>query len=81
MTVRLRLFAALREIVGRDEMDLELPAGTTAGGLWERLVADYPKLIPYAATIQVAINQDFADRRTELRERDDVAFLPPVSGG
>ncbi|MFQ5791594.1 MAG: molybdopterin converting factor subunit 1, partial [Acidobacteriota bacterium] len=79
--VRVRLFAALREIAGSEEVELEVPDGTTAEGVWESLVAGHPKLAPYTGVVQVAINQDFADRRTELQPEDELAFLPPLSGG
>lgn len=81
MIVRVRLFAALREIVGREEIEMEIPSETTAGGLWEMVVSKHPKLNPYTTTIQVAINQEFADRAARLDPQDEVAFLPPVSGG
>jgi molybdopterin converting factor subunit 1 len=79
--VRTKLFAALREIAGAEEMELEVTDGTTAGGLWEKLLADHPKLSPYTDVVQVAVNQDVVDRGVELKSEDEVAFLPPVSGG
>ena len=81
MKVRLRFFAALREIAGSDQLELEIPPGTSAAGLWEMLLTDYPKLSAYTRAIQVAVNEDFADRRAELHPNDEVVFLPPVSGG
>jgi len=79
--VHLKLFAGVREITGRQEVELDVEEGTTAGGLWERLLTDYPKLTPYTEIIQVAVNQDVVDRGVKLRAEDEVAFLPPVSGG
>jgi molybdopterin converting factor subunit 1 len=79
--VRLRFFASLREITGCEEQEMEVAPGTSAGGLWEMLVDFYPKLSGYSRSIQVAVNQDFADKQTELQPSDEVAFLPPVSGG
>jgi molybdopterin converting factor subunit 1 len=81
LIVKVRLFAALREIVGEDELEIELSAGTTVHGLWENLVGDYERLAPYGKSIQFAVNHDFVPRETELASEDEVAFLPPVSGG
>lgn len=81
MKVRLRFFAALREIVGCEEMEKEVPEGTTPGRILEELVVEHPKLSPYLKVVQVAINQEFADRQHPLESEDEIAFLPPVSGG
>ncbi len=81
MRVRVRLFAALREIVGQDEVELELAPGTTVNGLWENLVSRNERLGPYAKSINFAVNHDFVSRETQLAPDDEVAFLPPVSGG
>ena len=81
MKVRVRLFAALREIVGQDEVELELAPGTTVSGLWEKLVSRNDRLAPYAKSINFAVNHDFVSRETQLAPDDEVAFLPPVSGG
>jgi len=79
--IHLKLFAGVREIAGRDDVELEVDEGTTAGGLWERLLTDHPKLTAYTEIIQVAVNQDLVDRGAKLEADDEVAFLPPVSGG
>jgi molybdopterin converting factor subunit 1 len=79
--VKVRLFAALREIVGQDALDVELDPGTTVSGLWENLVRGNNRLSPYGKSIQFAVNHDFVSRETELATGDEVAFLPPVSGG
>ena len=79
--VRVRLFAALREVTGKEVIDVDVSSGTTAGALLETLVADHPKLGPFAQVVQVAVNREFTHRETELQADDEVAFLPPVSGG
>ncbi len=81
MRVRVRLFAALREIVGQEEVDVELAPGTTVNGLWEKLVSRNERLGAYAKSINFAVNHDFVSRETPLSAGDEVAFLPPVSGG
>lgn len=81
MKVRVRFFAGHRDIVGRPELELELEPGTTLGGLWERLSADYPRLAPYTGRLLFALNQEFSDPGAALRDGDEVAYIPPVSGG
>lgn len=81
MKVKVRLFAALREIVGKDELDLELSPGTTVSGAWDELVGGHARLEPYGKAVNFAVNHDFVKRETELTPGDEVAFLPPVSGG
>jgi molybdopterin converting factor subunit 1 len=79
--VRVRLFAALREVLGEEELDLELPDGTTVSALWDELQTKNTSLAPFTRSVQFAVNHDFVDRDTELSADDEVAFLPPVSGG
>jgi molybdopterin converting factor subunit 1 len=79
--VRVRLFAALREVLGEEELDLELPDGTTVSALWDELQTKNASLAPFTRSVQFAVNHDFVDRDTELSADDEVAFLPPVSGG
>ncbi|GMR22823.1 MAG: molybdopterin converting factor subunit 1 [Acidobacteriota bacterium] len=81
MKVRVRVFAALREILDKDEVEVDLPGGTTIEGLWEQLVDDDDRLKPFTKSIIFAINHDFVGKETELNPDDEVAFLPPVSGG
>jgi molybdopterin converting factor subunit 1 len=81
LRVRVRLFAGLREVLGQEELEVDLPPGTTVNGLWEKLAADHERLTAYAKSIQFAVNHDFVAREKELAADDEVAFLPPVSGG
>jgi molybdopterin converting factor small subunit len=49
--------------------------------VWDALVADYPALAPYATVSSCAVNEEYAHTGAELHDGDEVAFLPPVSGG
>jgi molybdopterin converting factor subunit 1 len=79
--VKVRLFGSLRERAGRAEQSLELPAGATAEAAWRALVGAFPELAPRRASLAVAVNRVYAGFETELRDNDEVVFIPPVSGG
>ncbi|HSD29268.1 MAG TPA: molybdopterin converting factor subunit 1 [Vicinamibacteria bacterium] len=81
MRVRVRLFASLREATGRSEVPLELPAGATAEEAWRRLTGDFPALVPRRASLAVSVNRRYAGFDTALEDGDELAFIPPVSGG
>ena len=79
MTVK--LFARLRDIAGTPELARHVGPGATIRSLWQELVADFPELAPYERAISSALNADYARMDQALSEGDEVAFLPPVSGG
>jgi len=81
MIIQALFFASYRDVAGQDSMEVELPENATAGDLvallrqkgaaWQRLPTD-----PV-----VAVNAEYAALSTPLRPGDEVAFIPPVSGG
>jgi molybdopterin synthase sulfur carrier subunit len=79
--VTVRLFARLRDIAGAAELVRNVPDGATAADLWRTLVAEFPEMARYDTLISTAVNADYAKMGTALAEGDEVAFLPPVSGG
>ena len=79
MTVR--LFARLRDLVGESELVREVPAGATVQTVWSGLAAEYPAIAPYAESMSCAVNADYARVTATVGEGDEIAFLPPVSGG
>jgi molybdopterin converting factor subunit 1 len=81
MRVTVRLFARLRDIAGAGELTREIAAGATIGTVWRQLAGEFPELGEYERSISSALNADYARMDQVLREGDEVAFLPPVSGG
>ncbi len=81
MHIRVRLFAIQRELAGAREVALELPGEATVTDAWNGLVALYPRLEPGRAFVRFARNGAYADTTTTLSEGDEVAVIPPVSGG
>ena len=81
MRVTVRLFARLRDITGTAELAREVPPGATIRSVWQQLAGEYPELTDYERSISSAVNADYARMDRPLAEGDEVAFLPPVSGG
>lgn len=81
MIIHVRLFARARDLAGIDAFDLELPAEATVAELRRRLAADYPALSGLLERSALAVANDFAEDSRLLSANDEVALLPPVSGG
>ncbi len=81
MTVRLRFFASLRERLQRSEAEQSLPNGATVNDLWAALCAQDPRLSELSASIAFAVNREYVGRAHRLADNDEVALIPPVSGG
>ena len=79
--VRVRLFAVQRELAGTREVPLELPAGATIEDAWRALVERHPALAPGRAFVRFALNASYADPSATLGDGDELAIIPPVSGG
>ncbi len=81
MHIRVRLFAIQRELAGAREVPLDLPPGATVEDAWTAIVGRVPVLAPGRASLRFARNGDYAEPGTALDDGDEVAFIPPVSGG
>lgn len=81
MRVTIRLFARLRDIAGEGMLERHVPAGATAQTVWDTLAGEYPELARYGSVTSCAVNEEYARFTTALHDGDEVAFLPPVSGG
>ena len=81
MRVTVRLFARLRDVAGRDDLAYDVPAGATVADVWQALVADIPALEAFGRSISCARNAEFARLTASVQAGDEIAFLPPVSGG
>ena len=79
MTVR--LFARLRDLAGSGEVVRDVPAPATVQTIWKTLVAEFPGLADYERSMSVAVNADYARMSATVSDGDEVAFMPPVSGG
>ena len=77
MNIHVRLFAALRERVGTSHLDLELPEGAQVADVWPALGLGGAE----PSSLAFALNRAYADREDVLSDGDEVALIPPVSGG
>jgi molybdopterin converting factor subunit 1 len=81
MRVTVRLFARLRDIAGASELARDVAPGATVGDLWRQLAGEFPELAQYERSISSAVNADYVRMTQVVADGDEVAFLPPVSGG
>ncbi len=81
MRIRVRLFAVQRELSGTREVALDLAGGATIEDAWAALVRAFPVLAPGRPSMAFARNGEYADPGTVLEDGDEVACIPPVSGG
>jgi molybdopterin synthase catalytic subunit len=81
MRIRVRLFAIQRELAGTREVPLELAERGTVEDAWAALVERHPVLAPGRSFVRFARNADYAEPSTELADGDELAVIPPVSGG
>lgn len=81
MKLSVKLFAAARELAGCGEVRIELSTGATVGELRASLIVTAPALAALAQRSMMAVNEEYANDATSLRESDVVALIPPVSGG
>lgn len=80
MRVRVLYFAALRKIAG-DHGEVELPEGATIGALFGEICRQHPALEPWRGAVQFSRNREWATAGERLADGDEVAIMPPVSGG
>jgi molybdopterin converting factor small subunit len=81
MIVRVRLFAAARQLAGQDIIEVSLADGRTIAALRTAMFSQYPSLAPLARAAMFSVGAEYADDATQLAEGADVACIPPVSGG
>lgn len=81
MQVQVRLFAVCRERAGKDRLTLELSEPATVASLLEALAEAEAALVPVLPAVRVAVNQAFVGADAAVADGDEVALIPPVSGG
>jgi molybdopterin synthase catalytic subunit len=77
----IRLFATLRERAGASELTRDFSDDATVAQIWERLKAEFPALEGHRDAVRFAVNQEYVEDDYRPRPGDEIAFIPPVSGG
>jgi molybdopterin synthase catalytic subunit len=81
MQVKLRYFASLRERLGKAGETREIQDGATVGTVWHLLTQERPELRELERSVAFAVAQEYVDKDHRLQDNDELAFIPPVSGG
>lgn len=81
MKITLRLFSVARDLAGFREQTMDVPAGSRTGHILEILQSRNPRFAEWQHAIRFAVNQEYVSGDHLLRDGDEVAVLPPVSGG
>ena len=81
MKIQIKLFAAAREINKRGELELEVADGMSVRDMKLRISADHPSLSELILRSAVSLNREFATDESVIHENDEIAIIPPVSGG
>lgn len=79
--ITLKLFATLRERAGQAELSREFADGTTVAEIWRAMVREFPALGGHRDSVGFAVNQEYVEGDFKPRAGDEIAFIPPVSGG
>lgn len=81
MKIQIKLFAAARELSDRGEIEMEVDDGIQVGELKIKISGKYPKLKDLILRSAVSLNREFATDDNVICEHDEIALIPPVSGG
>ncbi|HEV8589888.1 MAG TPA: molybdenum cofactor biosynthesis protein MoaE [Pyrinomonadaceae bacterium] len=81
ITVRVLFFGAARDAVGAEQIDLTCDDGCTAGHALRQLLSQYPELSRFGKSLLLAVNQEYSELNRDIRDDDELAIFPPVSGG
>jgi len=81
MRVRVLFFGLLTDVVSRREEEVDLKEGAQISDLLGHYTREFPRLRPLLSSVAISVNREYASTATVLRDRDEVALLPPVSGG
>ncbi len=81
MKVTVKYFAVCHEMLNRSEEEMQLPEGSTVNTILKQLEEEWPEIAEFYEVMQMAVNWEYATENTELADGDEVALIPPVTGG
>ncbi len=79
MKITVKFFASVREVIGTRSEVIEVPDNISVADLWQRYMEKYPRLAKLG--LAYAVNHEYSGLQRVLKDGDEVAFIPPVSGG
>lgn len=79
--INLKLYASIKDILGKDRIDMDWTINMTVGDLRKKLDASYPILSIVNARFSISVNRKPVDDSELIRNTDEIAVLPPISGG
>ncbi len=81
ITITVKLFAIYQEVYGQEEINLDLPQNSKVEDIFKIMIIQYPQLVSWQSVTKLAVNLDFVSSDFMLSNGDEVALIPPVSGG
>jgi len=81
ITIRLKLFSSARDLAGFDERLVEVPPDSTSEAVFKLLIRQNPQFERWKPSIRIAVNLEYVNNQHLLHDGDEVAVIPPVSGG
>jgi molybdopterin converting factor subunit 1 len=81
MSIKILFFATLADIVGTREMHVDVAGLTDLNSVYDKFAREFPALETYRSSVLFAVNSEFARPGSPVRDGDEIAFFPPVSGG
>ncbi len=79
--MRVLLFAQTRDVAGMPELEMKISSPISVEEFWYKISILHPKLAAFRKTTRLARNGEYADAETKFSDTDEIALIPPVSGG
>ena len=79
--MKILLFAQIKDVVGAAELELNISGSPDVAALWRALIVAHPRLAAFQSSTRLARNGEYTDAKTFFFDTDEVALIPPVSGG
>lgn len=81
ISITVRLFASIKDVAKMSEISVELPRASVADDVLSYLITQYPEMQRYRSYVRIAVNESYVDANFALHDGDEIAIIPPVSGG